>query len=310
MKQTSFFSKQNKAVKVLLLVMAVWVIWFVGSALVGQVRDLFVQSEEIHYVTMEHVETGYAVMQTAEYVIYAASDGAAEPIVAEGERVRKGNAVFRMGDTYHYTNYAGRVSYQIDNLEAVTDIGTISALDLKQKYQEQQKKKTQKASSLKAGDAYAKVQETMNGLAIYLSVPNTDQTAELTIGQTVSVRLLDIEQQIKGTIVEILNTADGKRCIKLESTIADDSVYQQRIYQAEIPFGSENVLAIPKQALTKKRGTDGVYYLHKGFVFWKEVTVSERWLDQGVLVVDAGLAEGDIVVTTPHLVREGENIKF
>ena len=37
MKQKSFFSKQNIAVKVLLLLMAVWMIWFIGSAIVGQV---------------------------------------------------------------------------------------------------------------------------------------------------------------------------------------------------------------------------------------------------------------------------------
>ena len=92
--------------------------------------------------------------------------------------------------------------------------------------------------------------------------------------------------------------------------MANAGVYQQRIYQIELPYNSERVLAIPKQALAKKRGVDGVYYLHKGFVFWKEVTVSERWIEQGVLIVEDGLEEGDIVVTTPKLVREGENIKF
>ena len=310
MKQNSFFSKQNTVVKVLLLVMVVWMLWFIGSAVAGQVRDFFVQSEEVHYKTMERVESGYGVMIAEEHVIYAAVDGNVEPVVAEGERVRKGNAVFRIGDEYQYTNYAGRVSYQLDELENVTDIGIVAEMDLKNSYNAQQKKKNQKPVVLTTGDPCAKVQETMGGFAFYVSVPNTNQTAEIGIGQTISVRLLDIDYLLKGEIVEVLNTADGKRCMKLEVANADDAVFQQRIYQLELPYESERVLAVPERALARKRGVDGVYYLHKGFVFWKEVTVSERWLDQGVLTIDAGLDEGDVVVTTPRMVKEGENIKF
>ncbi|MBQ2859913.1 MAG: hypothetical protein IJE80_02005 [Peptococcaceae bacterium] len=310
MKQNSFFSKQNTVVKVLLLVMIVWMLWFIGSAVAGQVRDFFVQSEEVHYKTMERVESGYGVMIAEEHVIYAAVDGTVEPVVAEGERVRKGNAVFRIGDEYQYTNYAGRVSYQLDELENVTDIGIVAEMDLKNSYNAQQKKKNQKPFVLTTGDPCAKVQETMGGFTFYVSVPNTNQTAEIGIGQTISVRLLDIDYLLKGEIVEVLNTADGKRCMKLEVANADDAVFQQRIYQLELPYESERVLAIPERALARKRGVDGVYYLHKGFVLWKEVTVSERWLDQGVLTIDAGLDEGDVVVTTPRMVKEGENIKF
>ena len=310
MKQNSFFSKQNTVVKVLLLVMIVWMLWFIGSAVAGQVRNFFVQSEEVHYKTMERVESGYGVMIAEEHLIYAAVDGNVEPVVAEGERVRKGNAVFRIGDEYQYTNYAGRVSYQLDELENVTDIGIVAEMDLKNSYNAQQKKKNQKPVVLTTGDPCAKVQETMGGFTFYVSVPNTNQTAEIGIGQTISVRLLDIDYLLKGEIVEVLNTADGKRCMKLEVANADDAVFQQRIYQLELPYESERVLAIPERALARKRSVDGVYYLHKGFVLWKEVTVSERWLDQGVLTIDAGLDEGDVVVTTPRMVKEGENIKF
>ena len=310
MKQNSFFSKQNTVVKVLLLVMIVWMLWFIGSAVAGQVRDFFVQSEEVHYKTMERVESGYGVMIAEEHVIYAAVDGNVEPVVAEGERVRKGNPVFRIGDEYQYTNYAGRVSYQLDELENVTDIGIVAEMDLKNSYNAQQKKKNQKPVVLTTGDPCAKVQETMGGFTFYVLVPNTNQTAEIGIGQTISVRLLDIDYLLKGEIVEVLNTADGKRCMKLAVANADDAVFRQRIYQLELPYESERVLAIPERALARKRGVDGVYYLHKGFVFWKEVTVSERWLDQGVLTIDAGLDEGDVVVTTPRMVKEGENIKF
>ena len=138
MKQKTFL-KQNMANKVLLIIVVLWMIWFIGSAIVGQVRDVFVQSQEVQYVTLEHVETGYGMVYTTEHVIPARVDGTAESIIAEGERVRKGNAVFRIGEEYHHTDFSGRVSYHIDGLENMTDIGTISQLDLKQYYQAQQK---------------------------------------------------------------------------------------------------------------------------------------------------------------------------
>ena len=309
MKQNAFFSKQNRAVKVLLVLMAIWMLWFIGSAIVGQVRDVFVRSEEIHYATMEQVETGYGVVIMTEHILNAALDGTAEIVIAEGERVRKGNAVYRIGEEYQYTNFSGRVSYNIDGLENVSDIGTIAALDLKDCYNAQQKKNKQTNETV-LGEPYAKVQETMNGSSLYVVVPNTDQTAEIGVGQTVRVRLPEINETIKGEIVEALNTADGKRCIKLMVGLTNEILFQQRMYQIELPYNSERVLVLPKQALIKKHGTNGVYYLHKGFVFWKEVSVSERWLDQDVFVVESGLEEGDVIVTTPRLVREGENIKF
>ena len=309
MKKKTFFSKQNNAVKILLLLMAIWMLWFIGSAIIGQVRDAFVQSEKIHYTTMEHVEAGYGMVSTAEHVINAALDGAAEPLIREGERVRKGNAVFRIGEEYQYSNFSGRVSYRIDGLENITDIGVISELNLKEQYTAQQKN-NKKTMAAVAGEPYVKIQETMNGFSLYVFIEQTDRTAELGIGQTIKVKLLDIDETIKGQIVEVLKTADGTRCMKLDLGLTNESVYQQRVYQIEVPYNSERVIAIPKQALVKKHGADGVYYLHKGFVFWKEVSISERWLEKDVLIVEEGLEEGDIVVTTPRLVREGENIKF
>ena len=309
MKNNTFFAKQNSVVRILLLVMTIWMFWFLGSAVVGQVKDLFVESQEITSVTMEHIETGYGMITGTEYIIAAQNDGDVDQLIAEGERVRKGNAVFRAGDNYHYTNHAGRVSYRVDGLEAIADISAISELDF-EKYYTEQKKKKQKTVDAVSGEPYAKVQETMDAMVLYLMVNNDNYTASLETGQVITVRLGDIDAVVSGQVAEILNTADGERCIKLEIGTVNADLFQQRFYQVILPYNSEKVLTIPKQALVQKRGTDGVYYLHKGFVFWKEVTVSDRWLEQGVYVVETGLKAGDIVVTTPKLVREGENIKF
>ncbi len=307
MKKNTFFAKQNHVVKGLVVLIMVWLVWFVGSALVGQVRDLFVQSQEVRYATMEHMEDGYGMFTATEHLIIAQADGDMEVLIAEGERVRKGNAVFRVGDLYQYTNYAGRVSYRIDGLESVKDIGAVSALNMKQKYNEQKKMKgTVRAAE---GEPCAKVQETMSDIALYLALPINDYTSTLTTGQKLTVNLSDNGTSVKGTVAEILNTEEI-RCVKLDIGSISAETFQQRIYQITLPYNSERVLVIPKSALIQKRGVQGVYCLHKGFVFWKEITVSDRWLEHDVYVAESGLEAGDIVVTTPRLVKEGENIKF
>lgn len=304
-----FFSKQNTTVKVLMLVMLLWLVWLLGSLLVGQVRDLFVQTEDVRFVTMERVENGYGMLSPTEHIISATVDGTVEELIAEGERVRKGNAVFRIGETYHYTNYAGRVSYVLDGLENMTDIASVAALDWKAFYNAQQKK-SKKSDSAVAGESYAKVQETLGNMVLYLQMPNMGQVAMLEVGQTITIQLTDVGTQVSGKVIERLDTEDGNRCIKLEISLANEQMLQQRLYQVAFPYDSERVIPISEQALVRKNGVDGVYCLHKGFVFWQEVVVSDRWSDQGILVVEEGLTTGDVVVTTPRLVREGENIKF
>ena len=64
---------------------------------------------------------------------------------------------------------------------------------------------------------------------------------------------------MRGNIAEVLVTADGNRCMKLDVSKTDDAFYQQRIYEIELPYVTERVITIPKQALAKKHGVDGVY---------------------------------------------------
>ena len=104
--------------------------------------------------------------------------------------------------------------------------------------------------------------------------------------------------------------------LKLKVENVKETVFQQRIYKIELPYDRVTALSIPEEALVERQGETGVYYLQKGFVFWKPVTPGQAWPDLGLVASEQteededGLQSGDIVVTTPHLVHEGENIKF
>lgn len=313
-KVRKLYPKEN-IVKILLLVI---VIWFLGSLVVNQVRNNLIQTETVKTRVLEHFDTGYGLFTGTETVIVAPAEGAVERTMAEGERVRKGNAVFNVNGSIAYTNEAGRVSYQIDGLEGNTDLSAVCSTDLETRYAEQQNVGKQQNTEAVAGMPYAKVINTFGNTELYLTVPRTEYTSTLEVEQKIPVRFVDIEFEVQATIMELLDTPDDTRYLKLKLGTVKETVFQQRIYKIELPYDRVTAIAVPEQALVEKKGETGVYYLQKGFVFWKTVKTGQTWPDQGLVVIEDtqegeeedGLKDGDIVVTTPRLVHEGENIKY
>lgn len=314
-KKRKLYPKENM-IKILLLVI---VIWFLGTLIVNQIRSSLIQTTTVRTEVLEHFDTGYGLFAGQETVIAAPADGEVERTMAEGERVRKGNAVFNVNGSIAYTNEAGRVSYQIDGLEGITDLSQICSTDLETRYAEQEKlgEERQKPDAV-AGTAYAKVINTFDDTSLYLTVPRTEYTTTLEIDQKIPVRFVDADYEAQATIVELLNTPDNTRYIKLKLGTVKETVFQQRIYKIELPYDRVTAIAIPEQALVEKKGETGIYYLQKGFVFWKAVKTGQTWPEQGLVVIETepedeeedGLKDGDIIVTTPRFVHEGENIKY
>ena len=92
-KKRKLYLKDNM-VKILLLII---VIWLLVTLVQNQVRSSLIQTETVKKTVLEHIDTGYGLLHGQETVINAPTDGAVERTMAEGQRVRKGNAVFRAG---------------------------------------------------------------------------------------------------------------------------------------------------------------------------------------------------------------------
>lgn len=310
-KGRKLYPKEN-IVKILLLVI---VIWFAATILINQVRGNLIQTERLSVTVLEHVDAGYGLLSGEEVAIAAPADGAVERTVAEGNRVRKGNAVFSANGVIAYTNNAGRVSYQIDGLEGITDLATVCGINLEERYATQSSSEEQQSSDAVSGAVYAKVINTFDEIYLYAAVPRTTYTASLEVDKRIPVRLTDLDYEVTARVTELMDAADGSRYVKLKLPDVKEMVFQQRIYKIELPYNRTNAIAVPKEALVEKHGKMGVYCLQKGFVLWQEITLGDEWPDLGVVVVEqtedeGGLEAGDVIVTTPHLVHEGENIKF
>lgn len=306
-KKTRRFYRKDHIVKILLLVIVVWLVFTLAS---NQIRSAMVQTEEVKSTVLEQVETGYGLLHGSESLVIAQADGTVEPVVQEGERVRKGNAVFKVGEAYSYTNFAGRVSYQLDGLESTSDLNTICSTNLESSYAEQQNGQKKTIADAAAGEGRAKVINTFDDVYLYVTVARSTYTAGLEANQKIPVRLADINEQMQATVTEVLDTADGFRYLKLKLGSVKETVFQQRIYKIEFPYDQQKAVAVSPDVLVEKDGQTGVYYLQKGFVFWEAVTVGQTWEKNGKVIIESGLEDGDMIVTTPHLVREGENIKF
>lgn len=305
-KKRKFLIKEHIA-KILL---GIIVIWLIGMLASNQIRAAMVQTQEVKAVMHEHVERGYGLVHGKETLVIAMADGAVEPVVPEGERVRKGNAVLKIGDSYSYTNVAGRVSYQLDGLEDTHDLNAICCTDLATRYEKQQETQNDNSATYVAGEGAAKVINTFDNIYLYVTIPRSTFSSGLEPDQSIPVRLTDLDEQMRATIVEVLDTPDGFRYLKLKLGDVKETIFQQRIYQVEILYDQSYAISIAPSALVEKDGKTGVYYLQKGFVFWREVALGAVWEETGDVMIESGLETGDIIVTTPQLVHEGENIKF
>ncbi len=319
-KKRSFHLKDH-IVQILLVII---VVWLLAMLLINQVRVGLIRTEKVSSMVLEDVDAGYGLLKGGETYVIAPADGAVEPVVTEGNRVRKGNAVFRVGDQIAYTNFAGLVSYELDGLEGVEDLSTVCATDLAARYEAQQAEPEAESPAEQdteaeqeplsteavAGEAYAKVIDNLGDIFLYISVPRTEYTASLEVGGSFPVRLADLDYEVQATLVDAADAAGGERYLKAKLTDVREQAFAQRLYAVELPYNRMTAIAIPVEALIERDGVQGVYYLQKGFAFWQPVTVSQVRESDGLAVISEGLESGALIVTTPGLVHEGENIKF
>lgn len=294
--------------KIIFLFLGFVILWLLLNLFIHFVQNQFVHTQTVVSQRMEDTLTGYGLIQGGESTVIAQGDGTVEPIVKEGERVRKGNAVCKISGAISYTNYAGKVSYELDGLEGVTDLNSVCMTDLERRYKEQKKgKDNRNQTTFSAGDVCAKVTNIFDDVYLYLTVPMNDFVASMEPGNVLPVRFQSLDYEMKGTLQERLDTQDGHSYLKIKLRGAKEIVFNQRLHEVVIPYNQVTSIVVPQSALVERDGEIGIYYLSKGFVFWKAVTPGETRGDQ--VLIQEGLKPGNIIVTTPKLVRVGSKVR-
>ena len=303
--------KKYPTKSIIFILVTVIIIWYSAAFLINQVQSFLVETEKVEVSILENTDSGYGLVSGIETVIPAMADGTPNPIIKEGFHVRKGNAVYEINKKYSYTNDAGLVSYQLDGLEGVTDLKKICDTNLEERYHSLKGKTEKPPKEVKTGMPYAKVIQTFDNITLYATMPKTGYTKTLKPGDGVVIRFQGISYEVKGTVLEILDIAEeNSYYMKVKLGMVKEKLFQERIYKIEMPYDRKKAISVPVEALVEKDGKTGIYKLKRGTARWTEVETGGKWKDQNRVLIKSGLEEGNIIVTTPKMVDEGEHVKF
>ena len=304
--------------RVIKFVLAFALLWFFISFVLSAITGMMIKTTIIGKKTVENVVTPYGMVTYDSYTIASPLSGQGSPIIEEGVRVRKNEAVFRVtavegsamqGETEKimYAPLAGLVSYHVDGYEDIKTLEEARGLDLKAIYKAQEDKVWDSVAA--AGTNYAKIINSFDDIFIYLDCESNSYTQTFEPDLKIRIRFPEINYSTICRIVEAKPVfADDAEHIWVKADLgtADQAVFGQRVWQVELPYDVARVIEIDKEAVVYQNGQPGVYVLEKGFAYWKAINITEE-RENTYIVED--MAEGTEIVTTPKLVGEGERVK-
>ncbi len=304
--------------RVIKFVLAFALLWFFISFVLSAITGMMIKTTIIGKKTVENVVTPYGMVTYDSYTIASPLSGQGSPIIEEGVRVRKNEAVFRVtavegsamqGETEKimYAPLAGLVSYHVDGYEDIKTLEEARGLDLKAIYKAQEDKVWDSVAA--AGTNYAKIINSFDDIFIYLDCESNSYTQTFEPDLKIRIRFPEINYSTICRIVEAKPVfADDAEHIWVKADLgtADQAVFGQRVWQVELPYDVARVIEIDKEAVVYQNGQPGVYALEKGFAYWKAINITEE-RENTYIVED--MAEGTEIVTTPKLVGEGERVK-
>lgn len=310
MTKKSIKKKRFNEYQIIKVFSACIIIWFVGSAAINMIKTTFVHTMTIGKQVQEEQWECFGALDLEEYVLMAPASGPVVRQIAEGKKVGKNDGVFQVGGQTVYASEAGLVSYQLDGLESFALLEEYSIMDFKTKYEEQKQLFSEKEAVEEAvsGSGYAKVINNFDNVYLCLASTPNSYISSLEEDERIQIRFLDMDYEQYGRVKEIRQVPGSDLVyLRLDLGCPDQHLMQQRFYKIALPYNREYVIEIPQKALVSQGDKNGVYFLQKGFVFWQEIAIVKENTDT---VEVEGLEEGTIIVTTPQLVKEGENIKF
>lgn len=336
---------KDQLVKSILIIV---VLWLIGSMALSLVSNFMIRTITISSENREKVYESYGFVDSEAYLVNSPYTGEATPLIPEGQRVRKNEAVFKVvgsegtamqsqAEKVMYAPLAGMVSYLVDGYETYETMEQIGALDLEQVYKTLEK--TVRNNHVQEGMPYAKIVNNFDQIYLYIPCKINDYTADLNVDEVITVRLMDIDAELYGTIVdstkvvlgqpdedaepeegtvkqtdpkEEINAADpaldatqGEFMIKVDLGPVNQAVLSRRVFMVQLPYNVKQDITLPANAVVYKDDVPGVYCVSKGFVVWQRINIVEQ-MDRQIIVDN--LAEGTKVITSPRLVKEGEKI--
>lgn len=306
--------------KILLGILVVISLLLAGYWFKDKIINLLVEAVKVQYSRLENTEKVEFLVIREEAVVSAPYPGSLELVSQEGERIPKGGVVAylrREGGTSlekeeRYplcAGEAGILSFFLDGYESVVNLKNWSELNwnaLEKLEERLEQKPLGDAREKKIVAGGTPVFKIVNNLApTYLYFTSSQKAAEkLKKGSALDVRLDHLDNQlIRGTIHDIV-MGEGGRKILLQVPSFNGGEKLRRI-KGLIVLDKHDGVVVPENVLVTKNGSSGVYVLRKSRAVWQEVKILAH-IDNKVAL--DGLNPGEWIISTPGLVREGQQV--
>lgn len=285
------------------------------------VLAIFVDVEQLTKTTVEETWEADFLVIRQEYNVGAPSPGRLELTVREGEKVPKGAIVGYLskaeGTSLETTTRvplqapeAGVFSLQVDGLESICNPKRLNELDapkLLRSVKESGLSKeavTNEGQWVSSGQVIFKILDNLSPSYLFCQV-DQPLSEQLALGSRVELQLNDLAAEPLAGVIGDSYEENGKSCLLIRiSTVNNLEKYRQ--LEGTIILERYSRLVIPAKMLAEKEGISGVYLLKNGKTTWQPVEITARNEQQ---VTVTGLEEGQWIITTPKLVKEGQHIR-
>lgn len=253
-----------------------------------------------------------AVVLCSENIITAPAEGRFYPLVAEGEKVRKGQRIGSMlghvgngsagGVVPVFSPANGVFCMHLDGLEGMLDRSGWERWDLFELVAANEKEGKHEASGwVPQGAPIARVVDNLENTLLAIEVPIATEESWQGSQFELWVKVRGDGSYERAVQVDQIKTGEKVRVLLTLGSFCEELLHERRV---KLPAAAKRWkgIVMPEECLIKRGEEDGVYVIRKGKAVWKPVEVKTCFQGQVVL---GGLEEGELVVQNPRWVQEG-----
>ncbi|MCS7233094.1 MAG: hypothetical protein NZ900_03155 [Synergistetes bacterium] len=236
-------------------------------------------------------------------LLVSPSSGKVTWLKKDGERVKKGSIVAKVGDRDVLAGESGILLYGVDDLSGIWKLedawerGIINIPSGKIRLIED-------GSIVKAGSPIGEIRDNLF-INLFLRVKKEDFDARWLEKRKISLVFPSFKREVLSKLVDI-KVVEGDLFVIL-SLVGWDELVRLRSVDVRLIKRKLTGAVIPINAIIIKDGKSGVYMVKGGRVFFKEIKFKEL---SSALAITSDLKDGDRIVVEPDKVSEGAFVRW
>lgn len=301
--------------RIVTVLMMIVILWVVVSAVYGAVQRRFIETITIDSETYDVSLAGYGFIISHTEIVKAKHDGQLIIKVPNGERVGRGQMVA----TFEYENdkgkkiaeellapHAGILQYHTDGYENIHRIKEVRSLDLKSIYEDSKETVPKvKDHHVSKDEACFQILDNMHPVKLVFKFSGQNKGLFKEEGDAFRIRFPE-EGLSSVAFIEDIEKAKNESYVLCDIGPMADRFLQKRGVSCQAYRTELTTLRLDKGTVIYQGESPGVYIRNRGIVTWQPVKIIKKSGDQ---VITETLPKGTTIITTPHLVREGDILK-